>query len=184
MLTPYEGYILERCRQGYWNAMGLWREVVSLGYPGKYKNVSRLVAHLRKLSEEGASAHEVQASLEGLTPRKALGLLLKRTEDRSEGQQFILKALLTLHPEIEGAVKLFEDFARIVRNQASEELEEWMEGFVTKLRQDIEAVLAGIELPFSQGQTEGQVTKLKLIRRQMYGRGKFDLLRKRVLRAA
>jgi len=59
-----------------------------------------------------------------------------------------------------------------------------MEGFVTKLRQDIEAVLAGIKLPWSQGQTEGQVTKLKLIRRQMYGRGKFDLLRKRVLRAA
>jgi len=126
MLTPYEGYILERCRQGYWNAMGLWREVVSLGYPGKYKNVSRLVAHLRKLSEEGASAHEVPAPLEGLTPRKALGLLLKRTEDRSEGQQFTIKALLALHPEIERAARLFEDFARIVRSQASEELEEWM----------------------------------------------------------
>jgi transposase len=59
-----------------------------------------------------------------------------------------------------------------------------LRGFVTKLGQDLAAVRAGLKLPWSQGQTEGQITKLKLIRRQMYGRGKFDLLRKRVLRAA
>jgi transposase len=52
-----------------------------------------------------------------------------------------------------------------------------MEGFVVKLRQDLDAVLAGLSLPWSQGQTEGQVTKLKLLRRQMYDRGNFDLVR-------
>lgn len=59
-----------------------------------------------------------------------------------------------------------------------------MKEFVAKLRQDWAAVLAGLTLSWSQGQTEGQVTKLKLIRRQMYGRGNFDLVRKRVLGAA
>ena len=53
--------------------------------------------------------------------------------------------------------------------------------FVTKLRQDRAAVLAGLQLLWSQGQTEGQITKLKLLKRSMYGRAKFDLLRQRML---
>jgi transposase len=88
-----------------------------------------------------------------------------------------------------------ERFLSMVRRGAGEDLEEWLEeargsgiaelkGFATKLGHDLDAVLAGLKLPWSQGQTEGQVTKLKLIRRQMYGRGKFDLVRKRVLMAA
>jgi len=56
--------------------------------------------------------------------------------------------------------------------------------FATKLRQDRAAVLAALTLPHSRGQTEGQVNKLKLVKRAMYGRGKFDLLRQRVLHAA
>ena len=56
--------------------------------------------------------------------------------------------------------------------------------FVTKLRQDADAVLAGLTLPYSQGQTEGQVNKLKFIKRSMYGRTTFGLLRQRVRYAA
>jgi len=55
---------------------------------------------------------------------------------------------------------------------------------VVKLRQDLAAVRAGLTLPWSQGQTEGQILKLKMLRRQMYGRGNFDLIRKRALHAA
>ena len=192
ILAPYESYILERCRQGYWNAMGLWREIVALGYPGEYKSVSRLVGYLRKIARDGT---EVPALVEGMTPRKTVGLLLRRPEDRSAGQRLAIKALIDLDPEIEQVVNLFEWFARLVRRQPNENLEEWLscaegsgigeiERFVNKLRQDLSAVSAGMSLPWSQGQTEGQVTRLKLIRRQMYGRGNFDLLRKRVLRAA
>jgi len=56
--------------------------------------------------------------------------------------------------------------------------------FATKLQQDAEAVLAALTLPYSQGQTEGQVNRLKLLKRSMYGRAKFDLLRGRALYAA
>lgn len=59
-----------------------------------------------------------------------------------------------------------------------------LKAFAVKLRQDIEAVAAAMVMPYSQGQTEGRVNKLKLIKRSMYGRGKFDLLRQRVLYAA
>lgn len=74
-------------------------------------------------------------------------------------------------------------------------LEEWigeakgsgvaeLEAFAVKLLQDKQAVVAALVLPYSQGQTEGRVNKLKLIKRSMYGRGKFDLLRQRVLYAS
>jgi transposase len=192
ILAPYQGYILERCKQGFWNAMGIWREIVALGYPGKYKNVGRLVAHFRRLSQEGV---ELQAPAQGLTVRKAVRLLLRRAEKRNEDQEAAIQALAALQPEIGRTVRLFEWFAHILRNRESQQLEEWtaeaegtgvtdMKGFVAKLRQDWDAVLAGLTLSWSQGQTEGQVTKLKLIRRQMYGRGNFDLVRKRLLRAA
>jgi transposase len=74
-------------------------------------------------------------------------------------------------------------------------LEEWigeakasgvaeLKAFAVKLFQDMEAVVAAMVMPYSQGQTEGRINKLKLVKRSMYGRGKFDLLRQRVLFAA
>jgi transposase len=59
-----------------------------------------------------------------------------------------------------------------------------LRGFVRGLRYDFEAVYAGIALPWSQGQVEGHVHKLKLVKRQMYGRATFPLFRKRILAAA
>ena len=59
------------------------------------------------------------------------------------------------------------------------------EGLIAvKLLQDTEAVVAAMTLPYSQGQTEGRINKLKLVKRSMYGRGNFDLLRQRVLYAS
>ncbi len=93
---------------------------------------------------------------------------------------------------------LLDGFTSLVRNQAEcpeAQLADWMPAalgsgigefrtFVARLQQDRAAVLAGLSLPWSQGQTEGQILRLKLIRRQRSGRGRFDLVRKRVLRAA
>ncbi len=56
-----------------------------------------------------------------------------------------------------------------------------LNGFARSLSRDKDAVLAALSLPWSNGQVEGQVNRLKLIKRQMYGRAKFDLLRLRVL---
>ncbi len=59
-----------------------------------------------------------------------------------------------------------------------------LQAFITKLRQDVNAVVAALTLPYSQGQTEGRVNRLKLIKRSMYGRATFDLLWQRVLYAS
>ena len=59
-----------------------------------------------------------------------------------------------------------------------------LKAFAAKLRQAVEAVIAAFPLPYSQGQTEGQVNRLTRLKRSMYGRAKFDLLRRRVLYAS
>jgi transposase len=56
--------------------------------------------------------------------------------------------------------------------------------FATGLRDDYAAVMAGLSTNYSNGPTEGQITKIKALRRAMYGRGRFDLVRQRVLHAA
>ena len=104
-----------------------------------------------------------------------------------------------LHPELQTALALFAAFATLIRERRDPspacQLEQWMaqatasgvreiKAFATKLRQDAEAVLAALTLPCSQGQTEGQVNRLKLLKRSMYGRARFDLLRRRVLYAS
>jgi transposase len=114
----------------------------------------------------------------------------------------ILERLKTVHQVTERCCTLFEEFAGMLRDkeqssqqQARSRLKEWTErakasgiaelkAFAVKLLQDTEAVVAAMTLPYSQGQTEGRVNKLKLVKRSMYGRGKFDLLRQRVLYAA
>jgi transposase len=127
---------------------------------------------------------------------------VKRPENRSEEEAQTLKRLKMVHLVTERCCALFEQFARMLRDkeqtseeQARKRLEAWAErtkasgiaelaAFAVKLLQDTDAVVAAMILPYSQGQTEGRVNKLKLVKRSMYGRGKFDLLRQRVLYAA
>ena len=97
-------------------------------------------------------------------------------------------------PTIAQIATLTETFARMVRTRTPSELPTWLETvltsglpdlkrFATGLQQDA-AVREACKLPYRNGQTEGQVTRLKLLKRQMYGRAKLDLLRQRVLHAA
>lgn len=90
---------------------------------------------------------------------------------------------------------LSRHFVHIVRERAVEQLDDWLEAskasgimvlqhFAFSLAQDYDAVRAALETAWSNGQREGQITRLKFIKRQMYGRAKFDLLRQRVLYAA
>jgi transposase len=196
ILAPYEAYLLERWRQGCRDARALWRELQGQGYPGSYRPVARAVRQLRLAA---ASGSPVPPPGEGLTPPQAVGLLLLRPGERTREQAAATDQLRALHPDIATAVALLDRFAALIRARddagQEERLARWLEdtaasglpelvAFVLKLRQDLAAVQAGLTLPWSQGQTEGQILKLKLLRRQMYGRGDFDLVRKRALRAA
>jgi transposase len=107
-----------------------------------------------------------------------------------------------MHPVMQKGCSLFEEFAGMLRDkerrseeQARSQLKEWtarakasgiieLKAFAVRLVQDAEAVVASMVVPYSQGQTEGRINKLKFIKRSMYGRGRFDLLRQRVLYAS
>ena len=108
----------------------------------------------------------------------------------------MIEKLLAACPEIATARKLAVQFVEMVRNRQAEALDPWMaeatasaspkdlQGFARGLQADLAAVRAALELPWSNGQTEGHIHRLKALKRQMYGRAGFDLLRIRVLNAA
>ncbi len=191
ILRPDEPYVLERWRAGVHNGLKLWRAIVALGYPGTRGNVSRLVAYLRRRERDGESLPPAPTA-PGLRPRQAAGLLLIPAPERTDDQERAGRQVRPVHGEVDRSLTLRQQFLTLIRARSSDGLDAWLEQaagsgvpeletFVTKLRQDGAAVRAGLSLPWSQGQMEGHVTRVKLIKRSMYGRGKLDLLRQRVL---
>jgi transposase len=192
-LAPYQAYLQERWQRSRCTAMGLWREIRALGYPGSYQNVARFVAVLREQARSGETAGTMT---DKLTPRRAVGLALRRPEQRMPREAKVVEQTKALHAELNRALTLLERFAHLLRNRTDEQpierLTQWerdatataipeLSAFVAKLVQDQNAVEAALVQPYSQGQTEGQITRLKLLKRAMYGRANFDLLRQRFL---
>jgi len=111
---------------------------------------------------------------------------------RSPLEQRLVEAVLASHPQVATAEHLAQQFRRVFQNRDSDALKAWLittvasdipelKRFVAGIERDYEAVSAAVEQHWSNGQVEGQVHRLKLLKRQMYGRGGFLLLRRRVL---
>jgi transposase len=196
VLEPYEPFLLKRWDEGCRMATVLWREIRAQGFAYSLTNVQRFVAELRR---EGPPAtgrpRTALAKPHGPPPRQVAALVQRRPERRTDEQRAYLKQLRAEDPAIVAAVEVAEDFLVTLRRREGERLEAWLDKaeasgvedlkrFAAKLRADHDAVQAGLTLRHSNGQTEGHVTKLKLVKRQGYGRAKVDLLRKRLLRAA
>jgi len=94
-------------------------------------------------------------------------------------------------PLLVQAREIIAAFHAMIRKKSKADLDAWLEraqaslvaSFANGITKDKPAISAAIALPWSNGQTEGQITKLKLVKRQMYGRGKIDLLQARLLGA-
>jgi transposase len=195
MLEPYEPYLRARWKEGCKNGRQLYREIVAHGYPGSRTQVADFVARLRREERSGKPQSASSATGEPLTPHAAAMLLLRRPERCGEAEHAALAQLRDVHPHVGTAVDFTERFVEIVRARQGAKLGEWLsdaeasgmreiQQFAYKVRRDEAAVQAGCTLEWSNGQTEGQITKLKAIKRSMYGRAKFDLLRQRALHAA
>ena len=124
-----------------------------------------------------------------MTPRRTAYWLLQAAD--SDNDTFSVQ-FFQHFPELQPTVGLFQEFATIVREKQEDRLSDWMQRslacdcaplrkFVRGLQHDEAAVRAALSEVWSNGQSEGQINRLKLIKRQMYGRAKFDLLRLRVL---
>ena len=119
-------------------------------------------------------------------------LLMRPTGDLSAQDAAYREHLVQACPEVALAENLVKEFGTLVRKRLADQLAEWIERAITSgirelrrfalgLQQDEAAVDAALRFEWSNGPVEGQVTRLKLLKRQMYGRAKFDLLRARVL---
>ena len=118
--------------------------------------------------------------------------MLLRPERLKDEERVVVERLCQLFPDLKAAQGLVLDFTRMVRQRAAEGLLAWLRaaarskvkefvGFARGIGEDYEAVTNALTYEWSNGQLEGQVNRLKVIKRQMYGRAKFDLLRARVL---
>ena len=202
ILTPYKAYILERWNAGCHTAIQLFRELQPRGYMGSYRRVAAYVSRLRQAQGLPPRRQGLRQTLpvvaepvwRPLTPRNTTWLVLRRTEKRTadEAQQ-----LIQLHAhsvEMAEAINLAQDFTTLVRQRQPEHLDPWitrattrtleaLQRFASGLRDDYAAVKAGVTGPWSSGPVEGHINRLKMLKRQMFGRAHLDLLGHRFLRA-
>ncbi len=206
-LTPFEPYLRQRWKEGCRNALQLWREVQAHGYRGTHRQVSKWVGLRREEPKRYSDLHKRPPGPSSLTtvPSQALSisptalpsakrlawLLMKDQAQLDEPEQSVLQRVLQ-QPVVAKCHALAQQFVRMVRQRLSSKLTAWLKAchasdisefasFADGLENDIAAVRAALTMDWSNGQLEGQVNRLKLIKRQMYGRANFDLLRIRVL---
>ncbi len=177
-------------------ATRLWREIQAQGFAYSLTNVQRFVNQLRRAGAPPTDRPRTPLTKpEGPPPRLVASLVLRRPEQRTDEQRAYPTQLRDEDPTIATATDLAGDFLALLRRREGERLPAWLEAaeasgigelkrFAGNLQTDRDAVQAGLTLRYSNGQTEGQVTRLKPVKRRAYGRAKVDLLRQRVLRAA
>ena len=128
------------------------------------------------------------------SPRQARWWLTLPSERLSASQRRFVEVLVRDNDRVRSAPRLAVTFGRVLRGHDAAALDEWLieaeasevvefRTFVETLRHDVEAERAAITSPWSNGQTEGQVNKIKMLKRQMYGRASVDLLRQRLVAA-
>lgn len=199
-LDRFIPYLHQRWAEGCHNITQLWREIVEHGYRGQpamvRRYMQRLKARLSVLSPtEQARLLHAETNFQVPSSRRAAWWLLSESEELTTQEQTFVAQLQRLCPEIAQAQHLACQFQTIVRDQQPDRFDLWLQladqcqipelkGFADQLKKDRAAVIAALHYPWSNGQTEGQVNRLKTIKRQMYGRANFDLLRARVLNAA
>jgi len=186
-VREFDAYLQERWAQGCHNATQLFREIRSRGYRGSRQMVSYHVSPWRM-----ANPRTKPKPSKRLAPKDAAILMCKRPERRSADQQNILDRLASSHADIGHLCGLALGFRNAMQSRNGAHMLAWIDDaassayisiarFAQGLRRDLKAVIAAVESSFSSGQVEGQVNRLKALKRQMYGRAGFSLLRARVL---
>ncbi len=209
LIDPYQEYVQQQWREGLMTGPSLYQELKARGYQGSERAMYRYLETLRLPSaktvplqqkppreKKRATAPLIPAGpLENFSAHKATGLFLRDVATLDETEQHDLLLIQQASSTAQQAYLLVQAFMQMIRERTGEDLDAWLdkvqeghlpefESFATGIQRDKAAVLAGLSLSWSNGPTEGHVNRLKLIKRSMYGRAKFDLLRARVLHTA
>jgi transposase len=202
VLNPYKAYLLERWNAGCRTAMQLFRELQPRGYTGSYRRVAAYASRLRQAQglpprRQGRRQRlpvVAEPASPPLTPRRATWLVLGREDKRTAAETQQLTQLHAQQTEVAEAIDLAQDFTTLIRQRQPAQLDPWlqraaastleaMQRFATGLHADYAAVKAGVTLPWSNGPVEGHINRLKMLKRQMFGRARLDLLRRRFVGA-
>lgn len=202
-LAAFSDYLLRRWDSGCHNSVQLYREICERGYTGKHTQVRDALSSLRRRAEKVDDSQRASrkndhgnerfvSSAPPPSARSILWWLLRPDEQLDEQARQLVIRLGQISPAVQTARELALWFLRMVRERRADEFGAWIDAardgpvsclrsFAQKLLSDRAAVVAALSSKWSNGQVEGQVNRLKLIKRQMYGRANFDLLRLRVL---
>lgn len=168
------------------NGAELWRRLTAKGFRGSPRVVREWATRRRRA--ERASEQQLRK----VPSAKTIARLMTTARDHlSNSYTVTIAAIEAGVPMLVEARCLIDRFQTMIGTRASGDLEAWITeasasliaSFASGIRRDLAAVRAAITEPWSNGQTEGQITKLKLVKRQIYGRGKLDLLQARLIGA-
>lgn len=188
LVIPFADYLEKRWREGEHIAFRLWQEMREQGFTGQVDSVQRFVQEWRK-TPVGKINYPI--SSRGMSPRQAAKLLLNQAVGSRKEKHYIRK-LCAISPKVEMIRQIGNQFQQVVKEKRGDLFDDWLaevkqsniedfENWASSLLADEAAVRNAFLSEWSNGQVEGQVNRLKTIKRQMYGRASFDLLRARVL---
>lgn len=198
-IDPFLPYLRERWAAGEQRVTVLWQELRARGFPGGYNCVAGAVAPWRERPAPSGRRPKrlgpAAPAARRCSPRQVAWWLGRPDEDLTDRQHAALATALAAQPLLAEARTLALEFARLVRERDGVALAPWLvaaeasgvaalRGFAAGLRRDQAAVQAALDHDWSSGQVEGQVNRLKLVKRQAYGRAGFALLRRRYLLAS
>lgn len=185
-LEAWLPWLDEQWSSGCHNGTELWRRLQTMGFPGSLRVVSEWSTRRRRA--ETASDQQLQK----VPSARTIARLMTTARDHLSKAETVTIAVIEAGvPMLADARRIMNDFHVMIRKKDAARLDPWIAeaspsliaSFARGITNDKSAVRAAITQPWSNGQTEGQITKLKLVKRQMYGRGKLDLLQARLIGA-
>ena len=189
-VREFHEYLQQRWNEGCHNATRLFQEIRTRGYPGGRQMVAQYVSPWRAKSPVQLASQK--RKFDRIAPRHAAILACRPAERLSEQQKALLERVAINCPTIRWMRNLAMDFRDALTAKDCDAMLNWIwtaahssigpvVRFAYGLKKDIGAVVAAVETRWSNGQVEGQINRLKAIKRQKYGRAGFALLRARVL---
>ena len=184
-------YVLKRWQDGERTGIQIFREMQRRGYTGSERSVYR---YLETLKQAEVRVSVNPARIQKYSANTAVWLFVRDPETLEEGEREDLATFCQTSPLLQRAYRFVQEFLTMVHKREGHRLDTWLakiaesdlpelQSFASGVEKDKAAVKAGLTWPVNNGMVEGFVTKLKLIKRQMYGRAGFALLRQRVLHA-
>ncbi|HEX2243663.1 MAG TPA: ISL3 family transposase [Gammaproteobacteria bacterium] len=214
ILDRYHSYLQQRWAEGCSNGSQLWREIRAQGYPGARRHVLRWIQQQRVVpapTGPTAKRHSRSASsgaplttqgkpkptdqIAALPAPRQLAWTFLRTPSELNAEEQATLTRVQQDPHMMRVYALAQQFQQMVRTRQAAQLSSWLDAcatsgvpdlqtFAASLGREDAAIRHALTEPWSTGPVEGHITRVKLVKRQMFGRANFDLLRQRVLNAA